>query len=149
MDLEWVAIWRGNGGNRVKISGAVAFALAFCLIIGLSSICCSGMEIFKKADNGREITVRPGEVIRIELEQAGGTGYVWEPHDLDTEHFEVLGVETRAAVKPEMTGLPVVKIWSIKALKEGKSELKFSYYRPWQGIKNALDEFILKVCILK
>jgi len=107
------------------------------------------MEIFKKTDSGREITVRPGEVIRIELEQAGGTGYVWEPHDLDTEHFEVLGVETRATVKPEMTGLPVVKIWSIKALKEGKSELRFFYYRPWEGVKNASDEFVLKVRILQ
>jgi predicted secreted protein len=107
------------------------------------------MEIFKKADNGREITVRRGEVIRIELEQAGATGYVWEPHDLDTERFEVLGVETRAVVRPEMTGLPVVKIWSIKALKEGKSDLRFFYYRPWEGIKNALDEFVLKVRILQ
>ncbi len=139
----------GKWRHRVKISEAVAFALAFCLIIGFSSICCSGMEIFKETDNGREITVRPGEVIRIELEQAGATGYVWEPHDLDTQYFEVLGTETRAAVKPEMTGLPVIKIWSIRALKEGKSELKFFYYRPWEGTKKAVGEFFLKVRILR
>ena len=133
----------------MKISGVLAFALALCLIIGFSSSWGSGMEIFKKADSGREITVRPGEVIRIELEQVGATGYVWEPHDLDTEHFEVLGVETRTTVRPEMTGLPVIKIWSIKALKEGKSKLRFFYYRPWEGTKNAVDEFVLKVRILQ
>lgn len=131
----------------MKISGALAFALALYLMIGFSSSRGSGMETFKKADSGREITVGPGEIIRIELEQVGAAGYVWEPHDLDTEHFEVLGVETRAIVRPKMTRLPVIKIWSIKALKEGKSELRFFYYRPWEGIKNALDEFVLKVRI--
>ncbi len=125
-----------------------AFCLALCLVGGFSFSWGSGVETLKKADSGREITVRVGEVIRIELEQAGATGYLWEPRNLDTGRFEVLGVETQTAVSPGITGAPVIKIWSIKALREGKSELKFFYYRPWEGEKNAVDEFFLKVRIL-
>lgn len=138
-----------ESSRRLKNSGLFAFSLALSLIAGLSSSWGSETETFKKADSGKEITVRAGDVIRIELQQAGATGYLWDPHDLDTEHFEVVCVETRAAVTPEITGAPVVKIWSIKGLKEGKSEMRFFYYRPWKDIKNALDQFVLKVRILK
>jgi predicted secreted protein len=117
----------------LKNSGLFAFSLTLYLIADFSSSWGSETETFKKADSGKEITVRAGDVIRIELQQAGATGYLWEPHDLDTEHFKVVSMETREDVGSEITGAPVVRIWSIKALKKGKSELRFFYYRPWKG----------------
>ncbi len=146
--------WRLDGegkenGSIVKISGAFAFSLALYLIVDFSFSWASEFQIFTKADSGSEVTVKVGEVIWIELEQAGATGYLWESHDLDTQHFEVLGVETRTNVKPEITGAPLFKIWSIRAIKEGKSNLRFLYYRPWEGDKSATDNFVLKVVIIQ
>jgi predicted secreted protein len=128
-----------------------AFALALCLIAGFSSSRSSGTEtvIVNKAFNGREIKVRVNGLIRVDLEELGAAGYDWANKDLDQEHFEIVSVETKGAPPTsDVTGAPVIKTWLFRATKKGASELKFLYYRPWEGEKNAADSFILKVRIL-
>lgn len=105
--------------------------------------------IVNKAFNGREIKVRVGGTIRVDLEELGSAGYAWAIKDVDKEHFEVLSVETRGfPPQGDITGAPVVKTWLISAKEKGKAELKFLYYRPWEGEKNVSDTFVLKVRIL-
>ncbi|MGV8074508.1 MAG: protease inhibitor I42 family protein [Syntrophobacteraceae bacterium] len=104
--------------------------------------------IVNKAFNGKEIELRAGEIIRIELEELGTAGYVWEIMNLDSDHFEVLKVATKDRSRPGIVGAPVLKVWLIRAKEPGKCELKFLCYRPWECEANAADTFLLKVRIL-
>lgn len=127
----------------------LVLSLALPFIFGVSH--SSGTETVNvnKAFNGREIKVRAGGLIRLDLEELGAAGYTWTIQDLDREHFEILSVQTGDAPPPsDVTGAPVIKTWLIRATKKGKSELKFIHYRPWEGEKNAVDSFVLKVRIL-
>lgn len=128
---------------------ALVLSLALPLIFGISHSSATETVIVNKAFNGREIKVRAGGLIRVDLEELGAAGYAWAIKDLDKEHFEIVSVQTEGALPPgDVTGVPVVKTWLFRAKKKGNSELKFLYYKPWEGEKNAVDSFILKVRIL-
>ena len=77
--------------------------------------------IVNKAFNGREIKVRAGGLIRVDLEELGAAGYAWAIKDLDKEHFEIVSVQTEGAPPPgDVTGVPVIKTWLIPGDKEGE-----------------------------
>lgn len=104
--------------------------------------------IVNKSFNGREIKVRSGGLIRVDLEELGAAGYSWTIQDLDREYFEIVSVGTgEAPSSSEETGKPVVRSWMIRAMKKGRAELKFLHYRPWEGREKAIDSFVLKVII--
>ncbi len=42
--------------------------------------------ILQKGDNGKEISLKVGEVFEIQLEGVGGTGYWWYVRNLDTRY---------------------------------------------------------------
>jgi predicted secreted protein len=121
-----------------------------CLIVGVSFSRGAGMVTVDKAFNGKEIDLNAGDVFRVELEQLGAAGYVWEIDDLDRDHFEILSVSTPdPRDEGDIVGGPLLKTWLIKTKKVGTAELKFLYYRVWEGKQNALDTFVLKVRIQK
>jgi inhibitor of cysteine peptidase len=119
------------------------------LALGLSHSYGAETVIVNKAFNGREIKLRTGSAVQVELEQPGATGFSWEIQNFDKEHFQVLSVKTDDR-KPggDLTGTPVLKTWRIRAVKAGKSNLSFLNYRPWEGEKNAADSFVLNILIL-
>jgi len=131
--------------TRAAIILSLILPFAFCVLNS------HGAEtvIVNKAFNGREIKVRVGGMIRVDLEELGSAGYNWELKDLDKDHFEVLSVETvQAPQKGDVVGAPVVRKWLISTKKEGKEDLKFLYYRPWEGAKSASNTFVLRVRII-
>lgn len=128
---------------------ALVLSLVLSLVFGISHSSATETVIVNKAFNSREIKVRVGGLIRVDLEQLGAAGYAWAIKDLDKEHFEMVSVQTEGAPPAgDVTGAPVVKTWLFRATKKGATELRFLYYRPWEGEKNAVDSFILKVRIL-
>lgn len=81
----------------------------FCFAVAL--ICntsCIGMTtgdkemdnqktlVIKEQDNGKEIRIKPGDILQIELEETGSAGYGWYFDRLDTAHFALLSEETKA-----------------------------------------------------
>ena len=127
---------------------ALVLSLALSLVLGISHSSATETVIVNKEFNGREIKVRAGGFIRVDLEELGAAGYAWAIKDLDKEHFEIVSVQAGGAPPPgDVTGAPVVKTWLFRATKKGASELKFLYYRPWEGEEKAADSFILKVRI--
>jgi len=128
---------------------SLVLSLFMSLILGVSYTFGLETVIVDKSFNGREIKVRAGSSIRVDLEELGSAGYTWAIKNLDSEHFEVLSVKTKDFPSPgDITGAPVVRKWLISTKKKGKAELKFLHYRPWEGEKNASDTFVLKVRIL-
>ncbi len=125
------------------------FFLTLPLILGLSLAHGNETITVNKSFNGREIKVKVGSTIRVELEHAGAAGYTWEIKDLDSEHFEVASIRTpEPSEKPDLIGGPVKKIWLIRAKIKGKCELKFIYFRPWEGVEKTVDTFVMKVHVL-
>ena len=138
-----------NGGKKVIALGVMALSLSIPFIFFISHSHGAETVVVNKEFNGREIKVRAGGLIRVELEQLGAAGYSWAIKDLDRNHFEVLSDETKdSPSKGEMTGAPVVRTWLISTKNKGKAVLNFLHYRPWEGEKNASDTFMLKVRIL-
>ena len=140
-------MWEG------RISGimtpVVLFFLALPLFVGLSLVYGKETVIVTKAFNGREIKVRNGSMIQVELDQVGSDGYVWEIKDLDKEHCEIVSVKTlEPPAKQNLVGGPVKKNWLIRVTTQGKTQLKLIHARPWEGEEKAANIFVLKVRIL-
>ena len=105
--------------------------------------------IITKQDREKEIIIKTGTIFQIQLEEKGGTGYLWEFDTLNNEYFQLLNVETKSIVRKEgYTGNPVIKIWHLKAIKKGPAELTMYYYRPWENKNKAVDRFHLKFKIM-
>jgi predicted secreted protein len=138
-----------SGGNKLSALVATALSLSIPFVFFISHSYGAETVAVNKEFNGREIKVRAGGFIRVELEQLGAAGYAWAIKDLDLEHFEVLSDETKgASPQGDVTGAPVLRTWLIAAKNKGKAVLNFFHYRPWEGEKNASDSFTLKVRIL-
>lgn len=118
---------------------------------------CTGMALHKdmsdektviiqKEDNQKEIRVQTGDVIQIELEGTGSTGFWWHIDKLDTDHLNLLSEETKAVTEGK-TGAPVMGIWRFKVHGKGYSEIKMDYYRKWEGSEKAAEHFLIKLNI--
>ncbi len=126
---------------------ALAFGLGVFLILA-GHLPAPGAEMVTvtKADSGKEITVKPGDIIRIELEEVGAAGYLWQFDSLDREFFDLVHLETEP-YKKGVIGGPVRKSWHLKAKKAGHTTIRMSYLRPWEDKAKAADRFILPVQI--
>ncbi len=139
----------GSGKDRLIKAKAVFLFLALSFIFTLPLAYGNEMVTVNKGFNGREIKVRVGSTIRVELEQAGPAGYLWEIENLDKEHFDVLSVTTPEPPDTgDFAGAPIRKTWLIRAKTKGKSALKFIHYRPWERVEQAVDTFFITVRIL-
>ena len=104
------------------------------------------MIVLQKADSRREIEVRPGDVVQIELPGAGGTGYWWYVTRIEKRYAELLSEETKSPAERKPGG-PVHGVWRFKMREQGRTELVMKYYRVWEGPDKAVDEFSLTLSI--
>ena len=102
--------------------------------------------ILQKQDNGKKITVKAGQVIQIQVEGMGGTGYWWYVQNLDAERVELLSEKTKVASDGRMGG-PVLGLWNFRAKEPGTTEIKMDYYRSWEGSAKAADHFQVRITI--
>ena len=99
-----------------------------------------------KEQAGREIALKVGNIIAIELPGIGGTGYLWVAEETVAPYLKLLDQTTRQ-LKEGRPGSPVMQIWRFQAEKPGACEIKMAYYRPWEGVGKAVDHFHLKLHI--
>jgi predicted secreted protein len=104
-----------------------------------------GEVIVTKNDNGKEISVPQGGVVQINMQYPAGTGYSWEIADLDKSRLEVLDVSTKPLKEGQIMGGPILQTWRIKAIAKGGTQLKMYYYRSWEGLGKAADEFEITI----
>lgn len=102
--------------------------------------------VLKKADNDREVQVRKGDVVQVELEGIGGTGYWWHVTELDRALLELLSEDTRVSPEKKVGG-PVTGVWRFKAVAVGQARLVMQYYRVWEGRETAADRFSIRLVI--
>jgi predicted secreted protein len=99
--------------------------------------------------NGSKIEVQLGDEIEIELQGAGGTGYAWYFDELDDDFFELIHEGRKIQEKSrQLVGSPTLHTWVFKAKKIGKSVIKMSYYRIWEGKDSAVRRFEIEINII-
>ena len=103
--------------------------------------------VITKEDNGKEITVPEGSAFEVRLEQAGGTGYLWQIVDPDEIHLKVLESGTTPLKEGRIVGGPLLVTWKLKAVKAGRADLKILLYRPWEGVQRAAGSFQVRINI--
>ncbi|MDO9531890.1 MAG: protease inhibitor I42 family protein [Deltaproteobacteria bacterium] len=105
-----------------------------------------------KEQGGREITLKVGNILLIELPGQGGTGYSWSVEEACAPYVKLMDHTTRQPKEdrlggPVRVGGPVMHVWRFKAEKPGACEIKMAYYRPWEGVGKAVDHFVIKLHI--
>ena len=129
--------------------GMIGVLSFFIFLSGLSEVGAMGKEpevTLQKQDNGKEINLKAGQVVQVQLAGTGGTGYWWYVQNLDARLLELLSEKTKAASDGRVGG-PVLGLWTFQAKEPGSTEIKMDYYRKWEGIARAAERFQVKITI--
>ena len=125
----------------------LAWLLLTCLMLSPSPLLAADATVtVTKAQGDREIALKVGDTLQIELPSRGGTGYSWSVEANGAPYLKLLSQSTRAAQEPR-PGSPVMQVWRFKAEQPGACEIKIAYYRPWEGVGKAVDHFLIRLHI--
>ena len=102
--------------------------------------------VLSKQDSGKQIDVKTGEVVQVELEAMGTAGYQWFVESLDQEILRLVSEETKV-LNPGSLGSPVLMVWKFEAIKEGTTEIEMNHYRSWEGKEHSTDHFEVRIKI--
>jgi len=85
-----------------------------------------------------------GEKIVVKLEENGSTGFVWNytisnPDILKLVDENVINPNQGKPGQEQMSGAPYFKEWTFEVADAGDAVVIFSYYRPWEDPKTAID----------
>ena len=131
---------------KIRIPRITWLWLTFLLLSQSALLAAETTITVTKAQEGREIALKVGNILQIELPGRGGTGYSWLAEATGAPYLKLLDQATRQ-LKEGLPGGPVVQIWRFEAEKPGVTEISLAYYRPWEGVKTAKDHFRIKLCI--
>jgi predicted secreted protein len=105
--------------------------------------------ILTRLNNGQDLVVSTGEWIRIELPALGSAGYTWQVAEHEPEYLKLVSSGALNAAKLPVVGAPSDMYWCLQALKEGQTEFRLDYYRPWEGAASATDHFSIMIMIIQ
>ena len=98
-----------------------------------------------QAKSGEIIKIKEGDEFSIVLGSNPSTGYQWEL-EFDSDYIQLIDKKYKQH-KP-MPGSPSEVTFEFLGLKSGKTEISFSYLRPWLKEKEpALEEKVFKIII--
>ena len=91
-------------------------------------------------DNGKSITLKVGESVRISLGENPGTGFRWA---LQPSDDKVLGLSASDFIQTFETGAGGggQRVWKFVAQKSGEVRLVVNRLRAWEGDKSTVERF--------
>jgi predicted secreted protein len=131
---------------KIRIPGITWLLLPLLMLSPSTLLAAEATITVTKAQGGREIALKVGNILQIELPGSGGTGYSWLPEETFAPDLKLMDQATRQ-LKEGLVGGPVMQIWRFKAEKPGATEIKMAYYRSWEGVGQAKDHFRIKLRI--
>lgn len=139
---------------RPRFANAFVLSLVFLLFATMSE--GMGMRpadterapaaLLTKADTGKEVHLKTGDMIEIELLGPGATGYSWYLDELPAG-ITVVSQTTEANREKGRVGGPVSYIWRLRADKPGTCEIRALYYRTWEGKEKTIDRFFVTLLV--
>jgi inhibitor of cysteine peptidase len=125
----------------------ITWLLLTCLMLSASPLLAADATItVNKEQAGREITLKVGNILLIELPGKAGTGYSWLAEETFAPYLKLMDQTTRQ-LKEGRLGGPVMQVWRFRAEQPGACKIKIAYYRPWEGVGKAVDHFVVKLQI--
>jgi predicted secreted protein len=131
---------------KITITQMAGLLLTFVLLAPALLMAADAMITVTKAQSGREIALKEGDILQIELPAQGGTGYSWFFEANGAPHLQLMSESSRAVSAPR-PGSPVMQVWRFKAEKPGITRIKMAYYRSWEGAGTAKNHFLLRLHI--
>ena len=122
--------------------------MSFFLALALFSGCGTNGAIITDSDNGRQITVKPGDVVTVSLDSNPTTGYSWQVIEIDNtvliqdgdpEYKQVTG-------SADLVGAGGTETFRFKATGSGETSLKLGYRRPWENVP-PIENFSVKIVV--
>lgn len=101
-------------------------------VLILAAGCSPAHLKLSKSDNGRHVTLHPGDQLVIELESNPSTGYTWEVVQVDPSLLAQQGKSSFQAASTGLVGAPGIQTLTFKALKAGSATLTLGYLRSWE-----------------
>lgn len=113
----------------------------FILCLALFFACGILLCFAEDAKQPAVIEVQAGREFTITLESNATTGYSWQfSKPLDKEMLELI-ITGHSVDRPLLVGSGGKQMWTIKALKPGKTVVLLEYVRPWEkGIPPVKEE---------
>lgn len=125
--------------RKIVLKSITWIVLAGVMLSPSALLAADATVTVTKDQAGREITLKAGNILRIELPGQGGTGYLWFLEAKGAPPLKFLS-ETAQKVGEPRPGSPVMQVWLFKAEQPGTTEVKLSYYRPWEGAGKAVEQ---------
>ncbi|MGB9642490.1 MAG: protease inhibitor I42 family protein [Candidatus Ratteibacteria bacterium] len=95
-----------------------------------------------------ELSVKTGDVFKIELESNATTGYQWFVK-YDHKFLNLKKSEYVSPVSQKLVGSPGKQIFVFNAVKNGETNIEFTYKRYWEKDKLPAKTIVYKIRIVK
>ena len=120
--------------------------MSFFMIMALFSGCGTNGTQITDADNGKQITVRPGDVVTVTLVSNPTTGYSWQVMEIDNAILVQEGdPEYKQSPGSEgLVGAGSTETFRFKAVGSGETPLGLGYLRPWESVP-PIETFTVKI----
>jgi Predicted secreted protein len=89
-------------------------------------------------DKGKSVTICPGEIVRISLDENPGTGFRWELEQEDDQILHLLASHFVGSASAGVGG-GGHHIWEFMAKKNGNVRLTMKHWRAWEGCKSTIE----------
>ncbi|MBT8491085.1 MAG: protease inhibitor I42 family protein [Deltaproteobacteria bacterium] len=83
-------------------------------------------------DNGTQVQVTHGDIVKLRLEANPSTGYSWQITENNPELLKPLGKPEYEESEHTLIGQVEHQIFRFKAVSPGTAMLKLLYYREWE-----------------
>lgn len=93
----------------------------------------------REDDNGRTITLKPGDQVTVDLHESAGSGYRWTLEASDARVADVR--EGQFTGESDKIGAGGRTRWTIKAVAPGTAELRGKRWRQWEGDSSVQERY--------
>ena len=122
--------------------------MSFFLALALFSGCGTNEAIITDSGNGRQITVKTGDVVTVSLDSNPTTGYSWQVIEIDNTVLIQDGDPEykQDAGSAGLVGAGGTETFRFKATGSGETSLKLGYRRPWENVP-PIENFSVKIVV--
>jgi inhibitor of cysteine peptidase len=122
--------------------------MSFFLALALFSGCGTQGTQITDADNGKQITIKSGDVVTVTLESNPTTGYSWQVIEIDNAVLLQDGdPEYKQSPGSEgLVGAGGTETFRFKAIGNGETSLGLGYMRPWESVP-PIQTFTIQVIV--
>ena len=94
-----------------------------------------------RADDGKALTVNPGDVVSISLPETPTSGFRWAVDSSDPDILEPLDSEWHESVDTGGLGSGGERRLRFKVRQPGTTQLKLKRWREWEGDRSVVERF--------